>query len=115
MWSPAYGSLRAALPELHPSLQVLSKTEDLRTSACCTAKPPPQDVRTILSRLPDEVVSKYYGCGSPLPQGIKGLRVLDLGSGSGRDCYVCAALVGPEGSVTGGCTGGLQLGGWQGL
>jgi hypothetical protein len=28
-------------------------------------------------------------------------RVLDLGSGSGRDCYVCAALVGPEGSVTG--------------
>lgn len=81
--------------------KVLSKTEDLRTSACCTAKPPPQDVRTILSRLPDEVVSKYYGCGSPLPQGIKGLRVLDLGSGSGRDCYVCAALVGPEGSVTG--------------
>ena len=27
--------------------------------------------------------------------------MLDLGSGSGRDCYVCAALVGPGGSVTG--------------
>lgn len=27
--------------------------------------------------------------------------VLDLGSGSGRDCYVCAALVGEQGSVTG--------------
>ena len=30
-----------------------------------------------------------------------GLRVLDLGSGSGRDCYVCAALVGEQGSVIG--------------
>ena len=28
-------------------------------------------------------------------------RVLDLGSGSGRDCYVAAALVGERGSVTG--------------
>ena len=27
--------------------------------------------------------------------------MLDLGSGSGRDCYVAAALVGPCGSVTG--------------
>ena len=27
--------------------------------------------------------------------------VLDLGSGSGRDCYVAAALVGERGSVTG--------------
>ena len=28
-------------------------------------------------------------------------RVLDLGSGSGRDSYVCSALVGEQGSVTG--------------
>lgn len=27
--------------------------------------------------------------------------VLDLGSGSGRDCYVAAAFVGEQGSVTG--------------
>lgn len=31
----------------------------------------------------------------------EGLRVLDLGSGSGRDCYLAAALVGPAGRVTG--------------
>ena len=38
----------------------------------------------------------------PFPAGsIRNLRVLDLGSGSGRDCYVCAALVGPNGTVTG--------------
>lgn len=29
------------------------------------------------------------------------LRVLDLGSGSGRDCYLAAALVGPSGQVIG--------------
>ncbi len=51
--------------------------------------------------MPDEIKAKYYGCGSPFPRGIKGLRVLDLGCGSGRDCYVCASLVGEEGSVIG--------------
>jgi arsenite methyltransferase len=39
--------------------------------------------------------------GSPVPFGIDGLSVLDLGSGSGRDCYAVAGLVGPNGSVTG--------------
>jgi arsenite methyltransferase len=81
--------------------QVLTATEDLKTSACCTAVSPPAEIRAILSKVPDEVVAKYYGCGSPFPQGIDGLRVLDLGSGSGRDCYVCSALVGPTGKVTG--------------
>jgi ubiquinone/menaquinone biosynthesis C-methylase UbiE len=28
-------------------------------------------------------------------------QVLDLGSGSGRDCYLSSALVGAEGQVTG--------------
>lgn len=46
-------------------------------------------------------MAKFYGCGAPLPLGINGLRVLDLGSGSGRDCYVSAALVGEKGFVTG--------------
>ena len=35
------------------------------------------------------------------PLGIEGLRILDLGSGSGLDCYAAAALVGEKGSVTG--------------
>jgi arsenite methyltransferase len=73
----------------------------LKTSACCTTTPPPKDIRNILAQVPDEIKAKYYGCGSPFPRGIKGLRVLDLGCGSGRDCYVCAALVGEDGSVIG--------------
>lgn len=55
----------------------------------------------ILSQVPTEVMEKFYGCGAPLPEGIEGLTVLDLGSGSGRDCYVAAALVGESGRVIG--------------
>lgn len=51
--------------------------------------------------VPEEIDSKYYGCGTPIPFGISGLNVLDLGSGSGRDCYIASKLVGPDGSVTG--------------
>ena len=31
-------------------------------------------MRQALAKVPDEVLSKYYGCGSPLPMGIEGLR-----------------------------------------
>ena len=58
-------------------------------------------IRDIIAKIPSPVVEKYYGCGSPIPTGIDGLSVLDLGSGSGRDCYIAASLVGPKGSVTG--------------
>ena len=83
--------------------ETLSTSEDLKTSACCTPGDQiPREVRDALRDVPDEVKAKYYGCGSPTPTGIEGLRVLDLGSGSGRDCYVAARLVGTNGSVTGG-------------
>jgi ubiquinone/menaquinone biosynthesis C-methylase UbiE len=36
-----------------------------------------------------------------VPAEFSGRRVLDLGSGSGRDTYVLAQLVGPEGEVVG--------------
>ena len=81
--------------------ETLKTSDDLKTSACCTPYDLPKKIRDILSNVPDEVKAKYYGCGSPTPQGIDGLRVLDLGSGSGRDCYVAAALVGQAGAVTG--------------
>lgn len=92
--------------------ETLQTSEDLKTSACCTAGPPPPAVRAALAKVPDEVVAKYYGCGSPFPNGgagLEGLRVLDLGSGSGRDCYVCSSLVGEGGSVTGVDMTGQQL------
>ncbi|KAJ9517654.1 S-adenosyl-L-methionine-dependent methyltransferase [Haematococcus lacustris] len=79
----------------------LTSSKDLLTSACTTCKAPSPDVRAMLKDVPAEIVDRYYGCGTPLPMGITGLRVLDLGCGTGRDCYVAARMVGPNGFVTG--------------
>lgn len=46
-------------------------------------------------------LSRFFGCGLPFPAKLEGCRVLDLGSGSGRDCYAFSKLVGPDGHVTG--------------
>ncbi|MBI5444354.1 MAG: methyltransferase domain-containing protein [Deltaproteobacteria bacterium] len=62
---------------------------------------PPRRLRDILARIPSEVVERFSGCGSPVPEAIEGRRVVDLGCGTGRDAYLCAALVGPSGFVMG--------------
>jgi len=49
----------------------------------------------------EDVDSKYYGCGLVAPDLLEGTRILDLGSGSGRDCFVLSKLVGQKGHVTG--------------
>eukprot|EP00056_Hartaetosiga_gracilis_P019024 m.12705 g.12705 ORF g.12705 m.12705 type:complete len:397 (+) comp7303_c0_seq1:147-1337(+) len=80
--------------------KVLETSANLRTSACTTCSIPPE-IKTALKKVPKEVVEKYYGCGSPFPCALAGLTVLDLGSGSGRDCYVLSQLVGEQGHVIG--------------
>lgn len=79
----------------------LGKSEDLKTNACCTVACYPEPVRKALDLIHDEVIEKYYGCGLTIPERIEGKRILDLGSGSGRDCYIASYLVGSEGSVVG--------------
>eukprot|EP00793_Prasinoderma_coloniale_P006730 PRCOL_00001560-RA len=81
--------------------ETLRSSDDLKTSACCTNVAPPAEIVRLLQNVPEEIRMRYYGCGSPTPLGIEGLRVLDLGCGTGRDCYVASALVGEHGSVTG--------------
>lgn len=81
--------------------QVLKTNQDLQTSACCTADAMPLYLREILKDIHDEVKDKFYGCGSPIPFGLEGKTVLDLGSGSGRDCYLLSKLVGPHGKIIG--------------
>ena len=49
----------------------------------------------------EEVTSKYYGCGLVAPAALEGRRVLDLGSGSGRDVYMLAQLAGEKGEIVG--------------
>jgi len=79
----------------------LEKSEDLKTNACKTGAKMPKYIRDELKRLHPEVIAKYYGCGLCIPTKLEGLRVLDLGSGSGRDVYLLSSLVGAKGSVVG--------------
>src|SRR5262245_62807979 len=81
--------------------KVLKTSEDLKTSACCEGSGMPAHLEALLANVHEEVRAKYYGCGIVVPAALEGARVLDLGSGSGRDVYLMAQLVGPKGEVVG--------------
>lgn len=81
--------------------QDLNTSSDLKTNACCTQVSYPNKIKQILGQIHDEVMSKYYGCGLTIPNELEGLKILDLGSGSGRDCFLASKLVGPNGYVIG--------------
>lgn len=81
--------------------EVLQSSSDLKTSACCPTDALPVAYRHLAGKIHDEILDKFYGCGSPLPFALEGRTVLDLGCGTGRDAYMLSALVGPEGHVYG--------------
>ena len=81
--------------------EVLRTSADLRTSACCTGDAVPERLRPLLADVHPEVQERFYGCGLPLPAALAGCTVLDLGCGTGRDCYVLSRLVGERGRVIG--------------
>ena len=81
--------------------KVLKSSEDLKTSACCDGGGVPSHLEALLANVHEEVRAKYYGCGIVVPAALFGARLLDLGSGSGRDVYLMAQLVGEQGEVVG--------------
>ncbi|MCX7087851.1 MAG: methyltransferase domain-containing protein [Methylococcales bacterium] len=71
--------------------------ESIQADLCC----PVDYDRALLALLPQEIIDKDYGCGDPSRYVQTGDVVLDLGSGSGKICYMAAQLVGDLGQVIG--------------
>jgi arsenite methyltransferase len=57
--------------------------------------------KSLLKVIPDEIIGKDYGCGDPSRYIRSGEIVLDLGSGSGKACYIISQIVGAKGKVIG--------------
>ncbi len=81
--------------------KILQHTDDLHTNACCTGGDIPPYLKQAMGNIHPKVAERYYGCGLVAPQLLQGMRILDLGSGSGRDCYLLAQLVGEHGYILG--------------
>jgi arsenite methyltransferase len=57
----------------------------------------------LVDSMPPQAVESFAGVGNPFSLGTihSGETVLDVGSGSGFDCFIAARLVGPNGKVIG--------------
>lgn len=64
---------------------------------CCPVEYDPKYLKVI----PAEVTERDYGCGDPSRWVREGETVLDLGSGTGKICFIAAQVVGPKGRVIG--------------
>jgi SAM-dependent methyltransferase len=66
-------------------------------SLCC----PVDYDKKYLEIIPDEVIERDYGCGDPSKYVREGETVLDLGSGTGKICFIASQVVGSSGKVIG--------------
>src|SRR5919201_900280 len=64
---------------------------------CCSANYDSENLKVI----PPEVIERDYGCGDPSRYLREGETILDLGSGTGKICFIAAQIVGPNGKVIG--------------
>jgi ubiquinone/menaquinone biosynthesis C-methylase UbiE len=71
--------------------------KEIEPSLCCPTSYDPR----YLEAIPSEVLERDYGCGDPSRHLRRGEAVLDLGSGSGKICFIASQVVGPDGQVIG--------------
>ncbi len=71
--------------------------EEVVPELCC----PVDYDASLLEVLPQEIIDRDYGCGDPSKFVRSGDRVLDLGSGAGKICFMASQVVGASGSVIG--------------
>jgi SAM-dependent methyltransferase len=82
--------------------KALQDKKDLKTGACCCSDELLSPaVREIEKQINNEVLTKFYGCGSPIPPALEGCMVLDLGCGTGKDVFIASRITGPDGLVIG--------------
>ena len=82
--------------------KTLETSVDLKTNACCVGESPfTQQEKEVLKKIHPDIIKKFYGCGSPIPKGIEGATMIDLGCGTGRDCYMASAMAGESGHIIG--------------
>jgi len=63
----------------------LASSADLETNAWCASGAPPASIASRLANVHETVSNRFYGCGFPIPHGLDGATVVDLGCGTGRD------------------------------
>ncbi len=80
---------------VHDRYSAASETAD--PALCCPVSYDPKYLKAI----PIEVIEKDYGCGDPSSHLRVGETVLDLGSGTGKICFIAAQVVGSQGRVIG--------------
>jgi MoaA/NifB/PqqE/SkfB family radical SAM enzyme/SAM-dependent methyltransferase len=85
---------RNVVKEFYAEAAVMPRT-DIRNPVCY-----PEDV---IAHIPEAFRVRSYGCGSPVLDANlrEGERVVDLGSGSGVECFIAARLVGRSSRVIG--------------
>jgi ubiquinone/menaquinone biosynthesis C-methylase UbiE len=91
MTSPSSSSDRAVHQRYSAAAQAREE------ALCCPVSYDPR----YLEIIPDEVLERDYGCGDPSRYVREGDRVLDLGSGGGKICFIAAQIAGPKGQVIG--------------
>lgn len=88
-------SLSSVLTSVEKRYAEAAKAREV--ALCCPVDYDPQ----YLAIIPSEVIEKDYGCGDPSRWLEPGETVLDLGSGTGKICFIASQVVGPTGKVIG--------------
>ena len=84
-------------PELAVKERYASGAQNREAALCCPVEYDPQYLKAI----PAEVIERDYGCGDPSQYLRTGETVLDLGSGTGKICFIAAQKVGASGKIIG--------------
>ena len=109
MWEPQFERLSSQISSIRsPNMNTINAETAVRdryaagaqaqeAKLCCPVDYNPEYLKVI----PQEVIERDYGCGDPSKYLRAGETVLDLGSGTGKICFIAAQVVGANGKVIG--------------